>query len=62
MIHFDIYNVSYGQNKGRESREVGNRRDSLACNWRVTRRWKTLDEGYNFGLDLVLIESLHHKL
>jgi hypothetical protein len=28
----------------------------------ATRRWKVLDEGYNFGLDLVPIEGLHKKL
>jgi hypothetical protein len=70
MTHLDIYNTSYGQKKGRESNwqfdfrpwEVGNRPDSLACRWRVTRRWKALDEGYNFSLDLVLIGGLHKKL
>jgi hypothetical protein len=25
-------------------------------------RWKALDEGYNFGLDLILIGGLHKKL
>jgi hypothetical protein len=28
----------------------------------ATCRWKALNEGYNFGLDLVLIEGLHKKL
>ncbi len=27
----------------------------------MTRRWKVLDEGYNFGLDLIPIEGLHKK-
>jgi hypothetical protein len=25
-------------------------------------RWKALDEGYNFALNLILIEGLHTKL
>jgi hypothetical protein len=28
----------------------------------VTYRWKDLDEGYNFALDLILIKGLHAKL
>jgi len=28
----------------------------------VTYRWKALDEGYNFALDLILIGGLHAKL
>jgi hypothetical protein len=32
------------------------------CRWGATRRWKALDEGYNFGLNLVLIGGLHEKL
>jgi hypothetical protein len=34
----------------------------LACRQRATCRWKTLDEGYNFGLDLISIGGLHTKL
>ncbi len=70
MTHLDICNTSYGQKKGWESnwqfdsrpRKVENRPDHLACRWRATRCWKALDEGYNFGLDLVPIEGLHQKL
>jgi hypothetical protein len=32
------------------------------CRWRVTNRWKALDEGYKFSLDLISIEGLHTKL
>jgi len=28
----------------------------------VTYRWRTLDEGYNFALDLISIKGLHVKL
>jgi hypothetical protein len=42
--------------------EVRNRLDSLACRWRVTHRWKALNEGYNFDSDLVPIGGLHKKL
>ncbi len=70
MTHLDIYNTSYGQKKGWESnwqfdfwpQKVGNRPDSFACRWRATRHWKALNEGYNFGLDLILIQGLHKKL
>jgi len=30
--------------------------------WRATYRWKTLDKGYNFSLDLISIGGLHKKL
>jgi hypothetical protein len=61
MTHLDICNISYGQKKGRKSnwqfdsrpQEVRNRPDSLAFRWRATRRWKAVDESYNFGSDLV---------
>jgi hypothetical protein len=29
---------------------------------RATYRWKALDEGYNFALDLITIGGLHRKL
>jgi len=61
--HLDICSPSYGQKKGRESNwqfdsrplKVGNR--PLLDVWieSATRRWKDLNEGYNFGLDLVAI-------
>jgi hypothetical protein len=70
MTHFNIWNTSYGQKKGRESNwqfdsrpvKVKNRPDSLAFRWRATYRWKALDEGYNFTLDLISIRGLDAKL
>jgi hypothetical protein len=70
MTHSDICNTSYDQEKNRESNwqfdprpwKVNNRPDSLACRWRATYRWKALNEGYNFGLDLIPIRGLHKKL
>jgi len=32
------------------------------CRWRATYRWKALDEGYTFVLDIILVEGLHTKL
>jgi hypothetical protein len=32
------------------------------CRWNTTHRWKALDEGYNFFLDLITIGGLHKKL
>jgi hypothetical protein len=63
-------NISYGQKKGRESNwqfdsqplKVRNHLDFLACKWRATYRWKAIDEGYNFALDLISIKGLHTKL
>ncbi len=70
IAHFDIYNTSYGQKKGRESNwqfdswplKFRNRPNFLACRWRATYLWKALDEGYNFASDLIAIEGLHKKL
>jgi hypothetical protein len=67
---FGIWNVSYGQKKGRESscqfdsrpQKVGNRPDLLSCKGRVTYRWKALDETYNFSLNRTSIEGLLTKL
>jgi len=42
--------------------KVGNGLDLLACKWRDTYRWKVLNEGYNFALNLILIGGLHTKL
>jgi hypothetical protein len=36
--------------------------NSLACRWCATYRWKTLDEGYNFAMHLILIGGLPAKL
>ncbi len=70
MTHLDTSNISYGQKKGRESNwqfdsrplKVRNHPDLLACRWAATYRWKALDEGYNFALDLISIEVFHTKL
>jgi len=70
MTHLDIWNTSYGQKKGQESNwqfdsrslKVKNRPDSLACRWSATYRWKDLDQGYNFALELISIGGLCAKL
>jgi hypothetical protein len=36
--------------------------DSLAFRWHATYRWKALNEGYNFALDLISIGGLTTKL
>jgi hypothetical protein len=70
IAHLDIWNTSYDQKKGRESKwqfnsqplKVRNRPDFLACKWCATYRWKALNEGYNFALDFIAIGGLHAKL
>ncbi len=70
MTHLDISNTSYGQNKGRESNWQFDSKslkvriwfDFLKCKCRATYRWKNLDEGYNFALDLISIRCLSTKL
>jgi hypothetical protein len=68
--HLDICSPSYGQKKDRESNwqsdsrplKVGNR---PLPNLRIEseiRRWKDLDEGYKFGLDLVAIRLCSREL
>jgi hypothetical protein len=42
--------------------KVGNWPDFLAWRQRATYRWKALNKGYNFALDLITIEGLHKKL
>ncbi len=42
--------------------KVGNRPDLLAFRRRATYRWKALDEGSNFALDLIAIRGLQKKL
>jgi len=62
--HLDICSSSYGQKKGRESNwqfdsrplKVGNRPLPDLQIESATWCWKDLDEGYNFGLDLVAIK------
>jgi len=64
--HSDICSPSYGQKKGKESNwqfdsrslKVRNRPFPDVRIESATRHWKDLDEGYNFGLDLVAI-GLH---
>jgi hypothetical protein len=70
MSHLDICSTRYGRKKGRESNwqfdsrplKVGNRLDLGACRWSKTHRWKTLNESYNFGLNLVPIWARSEKL
>ncbi len=70
ILDLNICSPSYGQKKGRESSwqfdsrplKVGNRPppdlriESARC------RWKDLDEGYNFGSDLVAIRPRSREL
>jgi hypothetical protein len=66
----DICSPSYGQNKGRESNwqfdsrplKVRNRPPPDVWFERATWRWKDLDEGYNFGLNLVTIQLRSREL
>ncbi len=66
----DICSSSYGQKKGRESNwqfdsqplKVENRPLPDVRFGSATWRWKDLDEGYNFGLDLVTIQLCSREL
>jgi hypothetical protein len=66
MNHLDICSTSYDEKKGRESNwqldsrplKIKNRADPGVCRWSATYRWKALDEGYNFALDLIAIGGL----
>ncbi len=68
--HLDICRPSYGQKKGRESNwqfdsrplKVGNRPLPDLRIKSGTWRWKDLDEGYNFGSDLVAIRLCSREL
>jgi hypothetical protein len=68
--HLDICRPSYGQKKGRESNwqfdsrplKVGNRPFPDLRIKSATRRWKDLNEGYNFRLDLVAIRLCSQEL
>jgi hypothetical protein len=70
MSHSDIFSISYGQKKGRESNwqfdsrplKVGNRPDPDVCRWSATHRWKDLEESYKFALDLIPIRGLSREL
>ncbi len=56
IAHLDIWNTSYGQKKGRESKWQFDSRPLKVRNWPLpdvrfesaTRRWKALDKSYNF--------------
>jgi hypothetical protein len=66
----DICSPSYGQKKGRESKwqfdsrplKVGNRCLPDVRFGSAIHRWKDLDEGYNFGSDLVAIQLWSREL
>jgi hypothetical protein len=68
--HLDICSPSYGQKEGRESNrqfdswplKVGNRPLPDIRFESATRRWKELDEGYNFGSELVAIRLCNREL
>jgi hypothetical protein len=70
MSHLNICSPSHGQKKGRESNwqfdsrplKVKNRPESDIVRWTATWRWKALEEGYKFGLDLVSIGGWGEKL
>jgi hypothetical protein len=70
MTHLNTSNTNHSQKKGRESnwrfdsrpQKVGNRLNFLACKRRARYRWKALDEGYNFALDLIANRGMHTKL
>jgi len=67
---FGHMNTSYGQKKGRESNcqfdsrplKVRNHPDFFVFRWHMTYHWKSLNEGYNFALNLISIGGLHEKL
>jgi hypothetical protein len=66
----DICSPSYGQKKGRESNwqfdsrplKVGNQPLPDVRFECATCRWKDLDEGYNFGSDLIAIQLCNREL
>jgi hypothetical protein len=70
ITHLDTWNTSYGQKKGQESNwqfdsqplKVENCPKLCACKWCATYHWKSLNEGYNFSLDLISIGGLQRKL
>jgi hypothetical protein len=70
IAHSDIWNISYGQKKGRESNcqfdsrplKVRNRPLLDVRIGSATRRWKALDESYSFALEGIAIRGLLAKL
>jgi hypothetical protein len=70
ITHLDIWNITYGQKKGRESNcqfdsrplKVRNRPNLLVDRWRATYHWKALDKSYNFAWNYISIWGLITKL
>jgi hypothetical protein len=70
ISHLNICSPSYGQKKGRESNcqfdsrplKVGNRPLPDVSSRSATRRWKALNERYNFDLELVPIRVRGEEL
>ncbi len=70
IAHLDICSPSYGQKKGRESNcqfdsrplKIGNRPLPDIASKSATRRWKALNESYNFGSELVPIRARGEEL
>jgi hypothetical protein len=70
ILDLDICSPSYGQKKSRESNwqfdsrplKVENRPATDVRFGSAIRRWKDLDEGYNFGSDLVAIRGRGEEL
>jgi hypothetical protein len=68
--HSDICSTSYGKKKGWESNckfdswplKVGNWLDPGACRWSATHHWKSLEESYNFALNLIPIRGMRKEL
>jgi len=70
MGHLDIFSISYGKKKGRESNwqfdsrplKVRNRPGHGVCRRSVIHCWKALEESYKFALDLIPIGGRNKKL
>jgi hypothetical protein len=63
ISHLDIWNTSYDQKKGWKSNWQFDSRPLPDIRFEsATRRWKDLDEGYNFGSDLVAIRFCSREL
>jgi len=68
--HLDICSRSYGQKKGRKSNWQFDSRPLKVGNWPLSDlriesakwRWKDLNKGYNFSLDLVTIKLCNREL
>ncbi len=70
IAHLDIEKASFGQKKGRESKWQFDSRPLNVRNRPIpdirfksaTRRWKALDEGYNFASDHVAIKLCSREI